>query len=606
MNSFLLPTMAKGMLISLLFLMSLFLCSKAQFGISVQSGTALTLDGTSTFTSTNNIVLSLSVSTFPSASLVLLLVNLDVTAGANGQTTKFTIYRDGIDLSPGKVMVDLDPTISGETQTVSFTYMDSPPSAGTFLYTVRGAFNGIVSADGQVRQLAALVLPNLVPSNLITLDTSVTITSTSYADIGLGSSITPPSTSHRVLVCASFSMDPQAVDSAASVTLFRNGAQIAGTEPLQRIKMVAIDDSRMFSMCYLDSPSSSTIVAYSVRAARYSSSYGNYIICDSNAEIAHLNLFTVPNSRSAVAQSATDTDLTATTWTTISLSTSVTPPSTTAKVLVTVTVNYRSLDATSKAAFTIFRGSTNLGHTNSGLQVVKMSESSINVGVAITFLDSPGTTSSVTYSAQSRSLQSGTGYTISYGGQTRQIAAVVVDALEDVPTTVPTLAPTMFINECTTGCSFLNSVIISANYLYKRISLPQYFTLTFGLTLPTLVSGIPNIFDLRDASTGTSLLAMHRATNTNTRWSYNGNVFVSSGLPLISGSIGVTPSIATVYTVTLLANSIKIESTYQVGVVTTTAITNVDTAGRLYDLYLSNGVDVTSTGTISNIAISCK
>eukprot|EP01032_Pedospumella_encystans_P011079 gene11079-12912_t len=577
-------------------------CSVAQFGTSVESGTAVTLDGTSTFTSINNIISTLSVRVFSSTDKVLLLVNVDVTASANSQSTKFTIFRDGTDLSPGKVMANVDPTLSGESQSASFTFMDAPPAAGTYLYTVRGALNGVVSSAGQVRQLAAIVIPSTVPTNRLTLSTSVTVSATTFTDISLGASVTPPSTSHRVLVCASFSMDPQAADSAATVALFRNGAQV-GTESLQKIKMAATDDSRMFSMCYLDSPASAAGVAYSVRPAVYSSSYSSYIICDSGAEIAHLNLMTIPNSRSAVAQATTETDLTATSWTSLSLSTSVTPPATTSKVLITVTVNYRAESTTSKTAFTIFRGSTNLGHVDNGLQVVKMTDNNLNVGVAMTFLDSPGSTSSVTYSVQARSLQSGTTYRVSHDTQARQIALVVVDDLAAVPTIAPTLAPTIMVNDCTTGCTFTDDIAVASNYLYKRLTLPTAFTLKFSLTLPTLGSGNPNILDIRDAVTGYSLLAVHRATNTDTRWSYNGVVFISSGMPLISGSIGVTPNVATVYTVVLKAGSIDIESTYQVGVVTTTSITSIDTADRAYDLYLSNGVDATSGGAMSDIDI---
>lgn len=118
------------------------------------------------------------------------------------------------------------------------------------------------------------------------------------------------------------------------------------------------------------------------------------------------------------------------------------------------------------------------------------------------------------------------------------------------------------------------------------------------------MSGNPNIFDIRDIITGDSLLAVHRASNTNTQWSYNGEVVIADGLPLISGSIGVTPSEATVFTVTLQSGMLKIESTYQTGVPTTVAIANVDVTGRVYDLYISNGVDTSSLGTVSAIGIT--
>lgn len=590
----------------LLFLLTvcLFCFSSAQIwsGTSVESTTAVTLDGASGYTSTNNIVLSLSVTTTAATDSVLLLINMNLISTATGQSAMFTIYRDGNDFSSGKNMVRVDPTVSAESQCVSFTYMDVPGSAGTFLYTVRGQFNGIVSSNNQKRQLAALVLPSAVPSNKMIRTASYDVISASYVGITLFAGVTPTSITDRVLITASFSLDPLGVGSGANIALYRDNVKVG--ETVQLIKMSATDDSRMFSMLIMHEPMTTVATSYSIRVALYSDTYDPYRICDSDLQMAHINVMAVPSASSDFATATDELTLSSLTWVTIGLTATVTPPSTATKVLVTVHLNYRPQHDTSKGAFTIFRGTTNLGDATNGFQVMKMPVDDVNAACTFSFLDSPSTTGTVVYTVQAKSLVSGTTIRVSHNGQTRQIAAMMTHA-QIVPTALPTLmptrSPTLSTTDCTMGCTFSSSIVVSAGYVFKRVVLPRFFTLTFSVTLPTLVSGNPNILDIRDLATGNSLLAVHRASNTNTRWSYNGEVVIVSALSLISGSIGTTPTVPTVYTVTVASGYIKIDSTFQSGVFTTVEIVNIDPTQNVYEVFLSNGVDATSTGTVSSV-----
>eukprot|EP01032_Pedospumella_encystans_P000776 gene776-899_t len=95
------------------------------------------------------------------------------------------------------------------------------------------------------------------------------------------------------------------------------------------------------------------------------------------------------------------------------------------QVLVTVNINYRADHTTSKGAFTIFRGTTNLGDSTTGLQVVQTWTDDINTVATMSFLDTPESTFPVVYTAQAKSLVSATSFKVSHNDQIRHIAAIV-------------------------------------------------------------------------------------------------------------------------------------------------------------------------------------
>jgi hypothetical protein len=95
------------------------------------------------------------------------------------------------------------------------------------------------------------------------------------------------------------------------------------------------------------------------------------------------------------ATSNTKTDVTSTSWATHSKDIAITPSATTSKVLVMYTFS-ATQSGSSDHAFTIFRDSTNLGHATYGL-LAQTSYGGMGGGRHIATLDSPSTTSEVTY-----------------------------------------------------------------------------------------------------------------------------------------------------------------------------------------------------------------
>jgi len=414
-------------------------CSQQSLsGYSVESNVVQSLDGSSSYNS--NILLSLTVPTCTSADSVLLVVNMNVLATSGKQAAAFTIFRDSLDLAPsGTMMVIIDPFASSESQSATFSFMDYPGTIGTFTYTVRGKNYGVVSSASQKRQLAAIVT-STHPARRKTLTSEVDISSASYQTIGLQETITTTATFDRVLVSAFFSLYPTDTNSAAKVSLYRNSVQVEGND-MQKIRMQYPGDERLFTMFYLDMPGSAGDVVYSVSPALFSGSFDDFEICNGGESVAHLNLLGVSSAYTGSLSASDIVFVDATQYTQVGLTVAISPLSTTDKLLVTVNINFRPTAAESRAAFTIFRGTTNLGDSNVGLQVIKMASSGINAPGTLTFLDTPATTSIVTYTVQVKNLESGKSFHVSHDNQVRQIAVIVMPAGTAAPTPMPSGQP---------------------------------------------------------------------------------------------------------------------------------------------------------------------
>ena len=100
----------------------------------------------------------------------------------------------------------------------------------------------------------------------------------------------------------------------------------------------------------------------------------------------------------------TQASTTSTTFVTTGLSVSITPQSSTSKILVTVNGVGQSL-STNYCFYTIYRGATNLAAVGFN----EISSSSVGQSLSICFLDSPATTSATTYALYFK-VGSSTGY----------------------------------------------------------------------------------------------------------------------------------------------------------------------------------------------------
>ena len=109
---------------------------------------------------------------------------------------------------------------------------------------------------------------------------------------------------------------------------------------------------------------------------------------------------------------STSTSTTSTTWTASGLAATITPSSTSSKILVTVTAPvYTASLGTYAAMYSIFRGSvsgTNLGHATKGfVNLVTFASGSVYshtyTAISMSYMDSPATVGSQTYTIGMRS-----------------------------------------------------------------------------------------------------------------------------------------------------------------------------------------------------------
>lgn len=134
------------------------------------------------------------------------------------------------------------------------------------------------------------------------------------------------------------------------------------------------------------------------------------------------NVIQVVSATNSTSQSTTSTSFVNT-----SLSASITPTSSSSKVLILVTfMGYGVGGAGVNWVATITRGSTNLGNATWGMATIYNSAGGIQGGFAMSYLDSPATTSSTTYNMAYRK-DGGTAY-INFNGEQSSITLLEIAA----------------------------------------------------------------------------------------------------------------------------------------------------------------------------------
>ena len=96
--------------------------------------------------------------------------------------------------------------------------------------------------------------------------TQVTSTSTSYADTGLTASITPSSTSSKILVLIQQSFAKYSGDTVGNIRVYRTSTEIGGTIPARELGDNGSSATNAigigFSCSILDAPSSTSSLTY--------------------------------------------------------------------------------------------------------------------------------------------------------------------------------------------------------------------------------------------------------------------------------------------------------------------------------------------------------
>lgn len=527
---------------------------------------------------------------------VLLVVNINVASNAASYQMAFTIVRGSFDLSTTfHVMAEIGPTVSStESIPMTFSFLDYPGVAGSTTYMVNAMYTATLSLNGQMSQIGALVIPNSMATNRATVYTEVSYPSNGLQPVsGLSSAIVPPSSSHVVLVSVTFSVYPSSVNTVIDFSLLRNTARI-DTISMQRISLPS--GARQCTIFYLDGPSSTSSVTYSV-SATVNQGLG-FTVCKASKDIAHMNLLAVPGNTVASVISETAKTISGSAWMTMGLLVTVTPASASDTVLVTVNLNVcPTVAATATGVFTIFGNGVNLGSGTYGLQTVTVSADGLYTPVTMSFLDTPNVAgASVTYIVYAMVIGSGL-IVVSANGQLRQIAAIVSNAAPPAPTLNPTLNPT-------TTPTVAPAVIGQSKFVQTVIVTPL-FVMSMAITLPsTAVFGeVANIWDIKDGFTGDSLIALYRTATLDTCLYYN-QVPLGTATTILATSLGTSPTAATVFTITMRDSSIRLDSSN--GFTGIYNITKANAGSVSGNLFASNSGDTSSGGTFAAFSFRCK
>ena len=160
----------------------------------------------------------------------------------------------------GSVSLDAPADTSPSGTDVTLTLPTSAGSSGQYLQT-NGTGTLSWAGAGKIRQVVQA-----------STSTAVTITSTTMTDSGLSGSITPTSSSNKVLVIVTqgvsiYRNDPFAI---GDVKLFRDSTELTN----QRLESTCSNHSTygnrmstMFSFCYLDSPATTSSVTYKTQGS---------------------------------------------------------------------------------------------------------------------------------------------------------------------------------------------------------------------------------------------------------------------------------------------------------------------------------------------------
>jgi hypothetical protein len=97
---------------------------------------------------------------------------------------------------------------------------------------------------------------------------------------------------------------------------------------------------------------------------------------------------------------STETSSTSASWVTTGLNASITPKSSSSKILIIASVAAENENSANGSAFSLFRGTvsgTNLGNSTQGFGSLYNGSSRVLVPISFNYLDSPSTTSAQTY-----------------------------------------------------------------------------------------------------------------------------------------------------------------------------------------------------------------
>jgi hypothetical protein len=204
---------------------------------------------------------------------VLVMVNADFKRSSTSNNfLNFKLLRggsSGTDIATAtKDFSYVVNTDDAEVQPLNFLYFDTALSTASVQYYGKVKSSGIWSHVMQARKFDAVVFP---PSyafdstdNGNTL--AITGTTTTVTSCAVDITLSPSSTTDKVLVLFSTNYNSDAVSSNAAFMLYRGGGALSGT--LQTVGGLASGKYRQVTTAYVDSPGTTSSLTYSMNTVK--------------------------------------------------------------------------------------------------------------------------------------------------------------------------------------------------------------------------------------------------------------------------------------------------------------------------------------------------
>lgn len=304
-------------------------------GKSTQQTGPLYIDSlSSTYVTTNN-----DVSVYVPAANNKVVLFATLTANFNTlQYLACTIFRNGVNLFPDALQ-SIDASFTSENTPLTMTYLDSPPtSSAEYIYSLRCRGQAFVSANGNPRQLSAVLLTTSPFTSSIRAATPATINTATFVPYGLDVTATVAS-GESVLVLITSNFYPSTPGDGFNFgrfTVLRNSINIAdgGFHPLMYTSGLLQNKRRAQTLIYVDSPGVGTNIPYSAAASKGGTNTALFYT-GTSAETGTIAVVAVPTSRTAIFTATGTTSVSTNAWTSTATSVTVTPALITDKVLIT-------------------------------------------------------------------------------------------------------------------------------------------------------------------------------------------------------------------------------------------------------------------------------
>ena len=181
-------------------------------------------------------------------------------------------------------------------------------------------------------------------------------------------------------------------------------------------------------------------------------------------------------------------------------------------------------------------------------------------------------------------------------------------ALTSLPSAAPTIQLTTVPIDCLSGCSVIsNFVSIVPGTGYGRYILPTFFRLQFNVkdvSLATDNTERKNILQLVDVVSGVELLGVYVTEQLSLEYRYGGQVVLAYGPAIRSDYVTTMTNLI----VTVSSSRLVVLSSDGSAQVETVLSSQIDTSGRIYQVYVSKPSPsyASSYGTTSSLSLIGK